>query len=289
MKLITRLSPLAMALALLAAPGASLYAQDAEAEPIEESAIDEGVEDLQMDELSSDDLEPQELGRVEATVDEIDALIALPAGARLREADEDPNNPSDAFEERGVENLLGTSPRVVYVPQGISPMIIPWVREQVVLEELQEEVNRLRSSGTPENLQKALEISRRAIEQYGGNPNAQWARQAEASLLVALRSPDEQQDETPVEIVQGPSTEDVVLPAWIRDNTMGIMFDRSNPANSLVVVGRELLNPGQRVPRYSQVVVKEVGQSTVGDKVEDGYVVYEFRNREFLVPVRETR
>src|SRR5690606_27386890 len=124
-------------------------------------------------------------------------------------------------------------------------MIIPWVREQVVLEELQEEVNRLRTSGTPENLQKALEISRRAIEQYGGNPNAQWARQAEASLLVALRSPDEQQDETPVEIVQGPSITEVELPAWIRQNTMGVLFDQDSPADSRAVVGTSILGPGE--------------------------------------------
>lgn len=291
MKLITRLSPFALALALAFSPGASLFAQQAEedVESIEETATPDEVEDLEMEESDlSPDLEPQELGRVEATIDEIDALIALPEGARLREADEDPANPTDAFEQRGVENLLGTAPKFVYVPQGISPMIIPWVREQVILEELQEEVSRLRSSGTPEDLQKALEISRAAIEQYGGNPNAGWARQSEAALLDALRSPEDREQE-PMEVVTGPQSDDVVLPAWIRENTLGVMIDQSNPGGSLVLIGRDLLNPGQRVPRYSQVVVKEVGQSSVDDIVEDGYVVYEFRNREFLVPVRETR
>ncbi len=250
-------------------------------------------DDVAGDEMAGDDLfDPApgtpELGRVEATIDEIDALIALPEGARLREADEDPLSPSDAFEQRGVENLLGTAPRFVYVPQGISPMIIPWVREQVVLEELQEEVSRLRSTGTPENLQKALEISRRATEQYGANPNAAWAREAEASLLVALRSPEDR-DQEPIQIVDAPATEDVTLPAWIRENTLGVMFDSNDPGRSMALVGRDLLNPGQRVPRYSQVVVKEIGQSKVENRVEDGYVVFEFRNREFMVPVRETR
>ncbi len=285
------LSSLAVALLLAALPLAPLAAQ--EVDDPSQSAGDAipGIEALVDEEAPAQEDDATGLGRVEATVDEIDAMIALPPGARLREADEDLANPSDAIRRRGVENLLGAAPRFVYVPQGISPMIIPWVREQVVLEELEMEVARLRATGRPENLQKALETVRRVNEQYGANPNAAWARAAETTLLAQLRAPDEATDqpERPIEVVQGPSAEEVILPAWIRDNTKGVMFDKENPGRSMVLVGRDLLNPGQRVPRYSQVIVKEIGQSNVDNRVEDGYVVFEFRSRDFRVPVRETR
>jgi hypothetical protein len=287
----SNLSSLAVALMLATLPFAPLTAQEADGmiQPIDDSVP--GIEALVDEEASPAADEADGLGRVEATVDEIDAMIALPPGARLREADEDLTNPADAIRERGVENLLGTAPRFVYVPQGISPMIIPWVREQVVLEELEMEVARLRATGAPEDLQKALETVRRVNEQYGANPNAAWARVAETTLLAQLRGPEDAtaQPEQPLEVVQGPTAEEIILPAWIRDNTKGVMFDKQDPGRSMVLVGRDLLNPGQRVPRYSQVIVKEIGQSQVDNRVEDGYVVFEFRSRDFRVPVREAR
>jgi hypothetical protein len=283
------LSSLAVALVMAALPFAPLAAQDAEEQSETSQSTVPGIEVLVGEEMP-DTGSDEDLGRVEATVDEIDALIALPAGARLREADEDLTNPADAIRERGVENLLGAAPRFVYVPQGISPMIIPWVREQVILEEFEMEVAKLRATGTPENLQKALETVRRINAQYGTNPNAAWAREAEPMLLAQLRGPeDATNQEQPIEVVQGPRSEEVILPAWIRENTKGVMYDKENPGRSMVLVGRDLLNPGQRVPRYSQVVIKEIGQSQVDNRVEDGYVVFEFRSRDFRVPVREVR
>lgn len=213
-------------------------------------------------------------GTVEATIDEIQELIALPATLG-RESDEAPQ--PGVFEKD--KTILMLDPPFVYVPAGLpDPLIIPWVRDQVVFQEKMDEARKMLAEG---KASRQVATIKKAIELLGSVPPP--PDQAASTALAALRSElakEVAKLEAPTNVDTGPSepTQVVVtLPEPVRATTNGIILDRDNPNESMVVVGDYMLRPGQTVPRFPRVRVKAINKQSV---------IYEFSGREFVVNVR---
>ncbi len=243
--------------------------QDPTFEPFEVEIVTEPTEPLE--ELQ----DPDGLGEVvdpefEASVSELEQLIAAPGGVRLREYQEDPENPASLFDsEDRIQRIFGESPRFIYFPEGVDPMIIPWVRERIVAEELFDEAT---VAAANRDWERALGLLQEIREEYPGTPHGQRAPQEMArvqGLREAERQPEEPEEP---DLPQAPEEQQVVLPEWIANNTNGIILGRE----PMVIVGNDFLRVGDRVPRYSSVVVQEINESEV---------VYQFQNQEFAVEV----
>ncbi len=217
---------------------------------------------------------------IEATVSDLEALISLPPQARLgRESDEDLANPRNLFESKEAQEfLLGEHPKFIYIPEGTDPMIIPWVREQIVVAELlsdaEEAFKRAKDANNKTTAQEdALPKVARILESYPSAPNATQAKQLKVQIetfINTMENPvtDGEKKPTPTTFVK--------LPPWITTNTHGVVLDLENPADSVVLVGDYVLRPGESVDRFPTVVVKEVRSQQV---------VFEYQDHEFLVIV----
>ncbi len=205
---------------------------------------------------------PAEGERIEATVEELERLINAPAEARLgREVDE-PDQPFALFQDKDrVDELLGKDPRYVYIPAGSDPMIVPWVRNRVMAEELVAEAKELMAGG---KYDEALGKVKTVLERFS---DAETEAVGEArrmrerlDTLIAERNEVAEVGEISLEVPAGPQP---VLPAWIPENTKGIIFDVKDPDQSTVLIGEYILKVGDSIPSYPGITVYEIKKGMV--------------------------
>ena len=280
-------------LSLLAPEGmqAQRSAELVAASDVENAGVDEAVED-EGPALPSEDEAVFEFGdepggqgaegdntRIEATVEEIEMLISLPRSAQLgREADEDPRAPRNLFKSKEVRDaLLGTKPDFVYFPEGIDPMIIPWVRNQIVAAELLDDVREMIARGDLNSLRRAQEITEEIVSRYKDTDQAPQAGRMRTQILTEITrlttkaAGPENPDATPT----GPAI--APPPRWIISNTRGVIVDKVHPEDSYVLIGDDILRQGDKVPRFPQVVIQEI---------LPGEVIFQYQGHDFLVRVK---
>lgn len=285
-----RLLAVLLGLGLLAFPGAhTVWAQDGEDPEIEVETDETDGEQLDVEVMTEEELE--EIG---TTVQDIERMIQLPPPAQLgQEADEDLENPRSIFRDKAVrEALLGPEPDHVYIPSGIDPMIIPWVRERIVVEEKLKEARDLfdkaqkqitsrdKTEEMHREAQRTAERAQTILEELQENyPEATQANQVEQlSRSVQQVLAMKYTDEGTFDPTRAPEIEErvVELPPWVIENTDGILLDRDDPRESLVLLDDQLLRPGDRLKRYSAITVKEVLPQQV---------IYDYQGSEFIVKV----
>jgi hypothetical protein len=202
------------------------------------------------------------------TISEIESTIDLPAAARLKESQEDPKNPKAAFTKDQLAEIFSDTPKFIYFPEGVDPMIIPWVREQIVAEELAAEAL-VAFNARDFDLAEAKWTEIR--EKYPNTTQGQEAARQIAGIIEA-RERAQRPDAPPVTRPEAPVEQAVVeLPTWIRQNTNGVLLQESG--DNIVVVGNEFLRVGDAVPRYAGVTIKAISASEV---------TFSFQNKEFV-------
>ncbi|MCC5875255.1 MAG: hypothetical protein JJU11_03450 [Candidatus Sumerlaeia bacterium] len=209
-----------------------------------------------------------------SSVEDLQRLLNLPAAGQLREYQEDPRNPRSIFtSDEDVARIFGDTPEFIYFPEGVDPMIIPWVRERIASEEMWQEAQLALANG---DFDRSINLLRDLRERFPGTQSGQNApaeieriirQREEASRPQIARSPEEQ--------VAPPVEEEAVLPEWVKRNTTGVLIgDRP-----MVIVGNDFLGEGDPVPRYASVRVKSIAASEV---------VYVYQDKDFVVEVTGT-
>jgi len=206
--------------------------------------------------------------KIEATVEEINSMIGLPSTASLaRESDEDPAKPKSMFtDDTSILAVFGEKPSFVYFPEGVDPMVIPWVRQQIIAQELLDKARVLAAAGDD---QKAMATLQEILDKYVATPSAQDARRE----LDVIRARISEPTGTTTAAVT-PEDQKIQLPKAVADNTKGIFY--FGGAGSQVVIFDEILGVGDRVPKYANVTIKDI---------QPGLVVFEFQGRQFEVQV----
>jgi hypothetical protein len=209
---------------------------------------------------------------VEGGMMPIDEGTGMPA----REIDEVP--PINIFENPEVVKklLFGRKP-FVYDDRGFQdPMIIPWIRNKILVQELiaQAQAYRQEAERMPpseqrmELLRKALSELKRAIQI---NPTDKLGKMAEAEQEAIRKLMDATGDGTTFK-----PTPRKDLPKWIIINTRAVIYDQSGENDHKVLLGDDVLGIGEAVPKYPDVKVVEVTRDTV---------VYEYDGERYPVKV----
>lgn len=273
----TRFLAAALAAAALALP-ASLAAQSLEDEMFGGGVAADDEEPL-FDPVMSDDM----------SVEDLERLIQLPESIRLgREADERLDQPRSLFQDERVRaEILGEAPRVIYIPVGLDPMIIPWVRNEIVARELLEDAQRIfqqaRAERDPVRARQAREILENIGARYADTPPAVEAERILAQVRAEIdmineeirvaELPPEERDAIPVPVEP---VQVVELPSWIQQNTRGSLYNAQSPQDSILLIGDFILRPDEPVPPFPAVTVKEI---------HPAQVVFTFSGRDFMVPI----
>lgn len=220
---------------------------------------------------------------IEATVSQLEELIALPPTARLgRESDENLDKPRNLFETDEVrKSLLGPKPRYIYIPDGQDPMIIPWVREAIVAGEMLTDAGNLFKDAQAKKdkaiAQQALDKLKEVQKRYPTSPDATKAKAMEAEVTKYIN----QQNPDPSNPGQQPPLPPIeTLPAWITNNTLGVILDKEQPGESVVLVGDYIIRPGEAVPKFPSVTVQEV---------QPALVIYDFGGKQWPIKVEPTQ
>jgi hypothetical protein len=195
-----------------------------------------------------------------------EALAVGPTKEDLGKESEEPETPETLFRtEDDIRQLLGERPTFVYDPRNLpDPMIIPWVRREVIVGELIEMAKENIKEG---ELQKAKKYLEQVLKEF---PTSNRTTEARAELNRVQKMLDEGYGP------EGVRQPRVVLPAWVASHTVGVIVDQDNPAQSVVLVGDSILKVGDQVPNYEGVVV---------DKIEDEKVTYRYNDKTFPVVV----
>lgn len=260
--------PAATGLLLVALATAQDYQDVA---PVEDATASSGDASTTMPSAESS---PDPNARVEMSVGELQQLLNLPPGASLKEYQEDPKAPKALFKTKDqLSRIFKEAPDFIYFPERVDPMIIPWVRERVVAEELYEEALLARAA---QDFAKARQILRQIQDQYPNTDSAVKVVSELASLDEEIRKRDEdtKKPAVVVDLAATPTPIPITLPDWVTKNTTGVLI--GNDGEPVVVVGSDFLRVGDPVPRYAGVRVKSVAPSEV---------VYVYQDKEFSIEV----
>ena len=192
--------------------------------------------------------------------------IAVPKTVDLGKESEEPEMPETLFRtEEDVRKLLGEEPKFVYNPRDLpDPMIIPWVRREVIVRELIDMAQEKIKEGYLQEAKKYLE---EILKEYPGSRHIKEARtqlNQVKKMLAEGYGPE------------GVRRPRVVLPAWVVSNTSGVIVDQQDPTQSIVLVGDAILQVGDKVPDYDEVAV---------DQIKEKEVIYLYNGRKFPVVV----
>jgi hypothetical protein len=198
-----------------------------------------------------------------------------------REMDE-PTTSTALLEQEQIRKLLGDSPTVVYhvVYQKVpipDPMIIPWVRNAVLLKErFDEAINLLAQQRVQEGIQ-AL----RAIEYEF--PDSEYAMQAKQILkrLSDISAPPPPPTAKLAKAAPSPTPLEIQIDPNIRVGT--VLADPTDAVNNRVSINGQVLGVGQVVRGFSSHKVVKIEDGTVTIEVE-----LRGQRKQFVVPVRKT-
>jgi hypothetical protein len=201
------------------------------------------------------------------------------AAKGAREADE--TTPTQLFQQEEIRKLLGESPTVVYqvVYDGKplpDPMIIPWVRNAVILKERFDEAVALLAQN---KIQQGREALLAIITEY---PNTEYARQAQ-ELLKKLQEETAQPQERGVLAQPTPTPPPVQIMVDPNIHVSSILIDLKNPEENRVMINGRAYRAGDTIRGFSNHRVV---------KVLDGAVVIEVQamgaRKEFTIPVKRS-
>ena len=201
--------------------------------------------------------------------------IVVPAGQRAeagsREKDE-PTTPTQLFDEEQVRRLIGDNPTVVYrvlyddrvLPD---PMIVPWIRNSVVLKDRFDEAVQLISE------QKFREGKEALLAIEAEFPNSEYAAKGREIVrrldeVAASIKPPEKRVETPKTGKAGPTPPPMEIRVDPNIKTTAIGYDSGNPRNSVVFINGESYRIGDAIRHYSDHRVVGVSEDAVTFEVE---------------------
>jgi hypothetical protein len=136
-------------------------------------------------------------------------------------------------------------------------------------------LSRAQNAQDPALATQAMEMAQEIVDKYPDTQEVGGARELTnqaRNLVIQLTSGGDERPLMPV--AQG---QDVSLPPWVPNNTTGVLIDRENPRNSLVLLGDDILKVGDKVRRFPTVTIKQVLPEQV---------IYDYQGREFLVAVK---
>lgn len=180
--------------------------------------------------------------------------------------------------EEEVRKLLGDNPQVVYrvVVNGTplpDPMIIPWIRQGRVVEELFDEAVVLLGNG---RIDSAREKLLALMTEYPSTEQAAQAREILAKLENLQGAPTPRPISRPS---ASPTPVEVQLNPNVKVST--VLIDPNNPADSRVVIGGRAYAVGEAIRNYPDHKVVSISDDTVIIEVEKQGV-----SKQFPIPVR---
>lgn len=216
-----------------------------------------------------------------------DLLLALkivkrptPKAVGTREIDEQATQ-TKLYNEEEFRRFLGKDPTVMYqvVYKGEplpDPMIVPWIRSVVVLQERFDEAVELLAN---QQIQRGTEI---LLDIQTNYPDTEYGRQAGA-ILLRLRDIT-QPVATPAPQVTAPqktpTVTDVRMDPKVKIST--VITDPSDEAQNRVMINGKTYAPGETVRDFDNHKVVRVTDDAVTMEVEQAG-----QKREFVVPVRQ--
>lgn len=161
------------------------------------------------------------------------------------------------FQNPEIRKLLGDSPRFVYDPAGKSdPMVVPWVRRAAIIKELLARADQHLAAG---NADQAVAIYKKVLDmrdqRFVGLIQQKLDGLAKLQQVDAVNLAKTQAAQT--------ESEKVELPAWVQDNTVGVLLDKKGAKEGLCLVGEYMLRIGEAIPTYPDVTVAAIGEKSV--------------------------
>jgi hypothetical protein len=154
------------------------------------------------------------------------------------------------------KSLLTRDAVVIRPSERGDPMVVPFIADKVLLEQM---LNRMEESYATGDYEKAVVFAKSLIKQF---PQTDEAGRAKELLAIVLDS-DADGDV--------PLTADSNVPRldpWVKANTSSILYDG---ADSIVMIGFEILRIGDTVPDHPDHVVEEINPNSVIFRVSNEF------------------
>ena len=193
-------------------------------------------------------------------------MHTLPAAKQSNRESDEPQKADNLMDNPEVQRLMNQTPKFVYNPRDLKdPMIIPWVRNSLLVREyiqiLQNHIKNKRINEARSFIDQIsqllpditdAELHKNAETQIG------LARQ-EIEKIAAAPLDTSQPGEQAVKPIETPV---IVMPSWIKTHVSGVMW-ASKAEDRIVLIGDDLLKEGQALSKYPDAVVQRINPNSV--------------------------
>ena len=164
---------------------------------------------------------------------------------------------TDLFKKTEVRRMLGDEPRFIYDPADRpDPMLLPWVRNAAIYNELSNEAALLTEN---EQFEQAIALYQR-IQQLG---EPQYTFEANQKLTEIAMMQQGLADEVLLAFQSG--VVNIELPPWINNNTNGVILSEDY---DLCLVGEYVLREGDTLPNHPDVIVAAINDRQVTYRIQ---------------------
>jgi hypothetical protein len=270
---------------IVPAPGTSLRTTEASEFPsVDEQAQPPSVS-LTGDQLQVGAADTTERLAIESAADLLTKLrIVAPRRTDAGEREIDETTPTELFDDAKLVELLGQNPTVIYqviyratpIPD---PMIVPWVRNAVVLKERFDEAIQLLAENKIEQGREAL------LDIETQFPETEYAVQAREirNRLQELTTPQAPQaTAATARATPTPAPLQINVDPNVRIST--VIIDAQNTEENRVMINGRVYAVGDVIRDFPNHKVTAITEDTVTLEVE-----VSGQTKEFAVPVREAR
>lgn len=194
-------------------------------------------------------------------------LLTLPRQETIQKESQEPEVPINLLDDPEVKKLLKPNPDFIYDPQNLrDPMIVPWVRNSLLVREFMENLENLVNQGNRRSAERARTVMEQIREILPDLADVELRNSVESRLTeidtVLDRiergpvGPDEQPTATPI------PTPIITIPAKIKSGLQGILW-HPRSEERYIILNDEILKEGETVPNYPEAVIEKINPDSV--------------------------
>jgi hypothetical protein len=191
--------------------------------------------------------------------------MTLPTGQQPTRESEETGKSRNIINDPEVRRLLKQTPGFIYNPAELKdPMIVPWIRNTILVKEFVQNLQKLVKERQVENAKTLINQIKELLPEV---TDQDVSKEAETQIALAQQE-IEKMASSPTTEGPGPigvppiETPIITMPSWIKSHVGGVIWEPKAEART-VLIGDDILKEGQQIPRYPDAVVQKINSSSV--------------------------
>jgi hypothetical protein len=192
-------------------------------------------------------------------------IMTLPTEKQPTRESEENAKSRNIINDPEVRRLLKQTPDFIYNPAELKdPMIVPWIRNTILVKEFVQNLQKLIREHRLENAKALISQIKELLPEV---TELDVSKDAETQIALANQEIVKTSSTTTTEGPGPPGvspieTPIITMPSWIETHVGGVIW-QPKAEERTVLIGDDILKEGEKIPRYPDAVVQKINPKSV--------------------------